>query len=35
MLGITISCCADNWSEGFASLSAVLLPHEMRSEATW
>ena len=36
MLGITMSCCADNRSEAhFASLSAVLLPCEMSSEATW
>ena len=36
MLGITTSCCADNWNEAcFASLSVVLLPREMRSEATW
>ena len=36
MLGITMSWWAGVRSEAyFASLSAALLPHEMRSEATW
>ena len=36
MLGITISCRADDQSEAcFASLSVASLPREMGSEATW